>query len=229
MHIDKIREFATGCAPLTADVCESDRILIKQELYNAYSAQYEGRTKYCAHLYEKDYDFFRMSVDGRVLDLGCGPGRDAQQLSLRGLSVLGVDLSAYALMRAADKGIETRQMNYEKDLRVFSDGYFDGVWTNCSLTTTPLAQIRVVLSELYRITKPTGALFFGFIEGMGRDEGWLPADKKYALPRYRFRDTPTGLRQIVCDAGFIISHVRTIPKEVAGKNTYINIHAMRPL
>jgi SAM-dependent methyltransferase len=217
----------TGAVELLPQlVGETDRLAIKQELYNGYSSEYEERTSEAVWVYQPDYDLFASLVSGTVLDLGCGPGRDAAQLQQRGLHVLGVDFARFALRRAGNKGIETRELNYETDLHVFPSACFDGIWTNCSLTTTPRHKILLIIADLKRILKPAGVLFFGFIEGPQYQEGWIKPDKKYALPRYRFRDTRFGLRAMVDSTGLRVVHTRVIPQTVAIKNTFVNIYAI---
>ena len=41
-------------------------------------------------------------------------------------------------------------------------------------------------------------------------------------PRYRFRDTKEGIADMLTVGGFSVQHVRRIPKEISGKNTYLN-------
>lgn len=42
---------------------------------------------------------------GRTVDLGCGPGRMAEELGRRGHTVLGVDVSAHAVRLARSRGV----------------------------------------------------------------------------------------------------------------------------
>lgn len=57
-----------------------------------------------------DAGLLELPADGRVLDLGCGPGRNAVWLAQRGLSVDAIDLSPTALTwgreRAAAAGVD---------------------------------------------------------------------------------------------------------------------------
>jgi histidinol-phosphate/aromatic aminotransferase/cobyric acid decarboxylase-like protein/SAM-dependent methyltransferase len=55
---------------------------------------------------EVDYLSSVLPGSGRVLDLGCGTGRHSVALARRGYDVVGVDVSAWALARAADAAAE---------------------------------------------------------------------------------------------------------------------------
>src|SRR4051794_253905 len=69
----------------------------------------------------------------RILDAGCGPGRDSKWFHERGFQTVGVDLSTGMLAEARRRapGVDFRQ----SDLRslAFPDGYFDGIWCCASL------------------------------------------------------------------------------------------------
>ena len=47
-------------------------------------------------------------IRGCILDSGCGPGRTALYLSLRGYEVIGMDISSNAIERAKRKAVEKR-------------------------------------------------------------------------------------------------------------------------
>ena len=218
---------ATGITTLLQQVItDADRLGLKQELYNRYACEYAARTQNGAWLYAPDYDFFcsRLQLGARVLDLGCGPGRDARELSRRGMSVFGIDFANYALNRCT--GIETKCLDYESQLSELVGQRFDGLWTNCTLTTTPREKIVQVVTELSALLPVGASAFFGFIEGPRAQQGWISADWKYDLPRYRFRDSREGITQLVTSCGFIPIHTRIIPRELSGKNTYVNLHCI---
>jgi len=52
-------------------------------------------------------------IRGRVLDSGCGSGRNALYLALKGYSVVGIDISETAIKRANQKAIEKGIKNVE--------------------------------------------------------------------------------------------------------------------
>jgi SAM-dependent methyltransferase len=70
-------------------------------------------------------------ADGQILDIACGYGRHAIELSQRGLRVTGLDLSLPLLIRAADES-QRRSLSVNfvhADMREMAfDGQFDGAY-----------------------------------------------------------------------------------------------------
>lgn len=87
----------------------------------------------------------------RILDAGCGPGRDTLWFQERGFQVIGVDLSAGMLAEARRRapGVEFRQADL-RDL-AFPSGYFDGIWASASLLHLPRAEVARVLESFNRL------------------------------------------------------------------------------
>jgi ADP-ribose pyrophosphatase YjhB (NUDIX family)/predicted TPR repeat methyltransferase len=87
----------------------------------------------------------------RILDAGCGPGRDSKWFHGRGFHVIGVDRSAGMLAEARRRapGVEFRQ----GDLRAldFPDGSFDGIWCCASLLHLARADVPPVLASFNRL------------------------------------------------------------------------------
>ncbi len=137
----------------------------------------------------------------RVLDLGCGPGRDMAWMEAQGIAVTGVDLSAGMLAQARTvvRG-ELRQMDMcHLDL---PDGHFDGVWCCASLLHVPKARARLALAEMRRVLIPTGMLYLGIQEGAG--EAWESGGPFGDVERLFARYTPDEADALLRDAGFNI-------------------------
>jgi SAM-dependent methyltransferase len=83
----------------------------------------------------REVDFIEKSLGvaggGVVLDLGCGEGRHAVELSRRGYGVVGLDLSVFQLALAADTAQERNQkINFlQGDMREMAfEEMFDGIY-----------------------------------------------------------------------------------------------------
>src|SRR6185295_4487395 len=84
----------------------------------------------------------------RLLDLGCGGGRDAGDLDLRGYRVVGVDRTS-ALLSAGRRRYRSLPL-VRADLRQlpFHAMSFDGLWAAASLMHLPKPEARRILADL---------------------------------------------------------------------------------
>ena len=94
----------------------------------------------------------------RILDFGCGPGRDLAAWRALGHEPVGVDGSAnFCEMARNHSGCEVLRQNFlSLDLPA---EHFDGVFANASLFHVPATALPRVLSDLFATLKPGGALF----------------------------------------------------------------------
>lgn len=102
---------------------------------------------------------------GRVLDLGCGPGRSAALMRNAGLEVEAWD-AAPGMVRLARKrhGVEARVAGFD-DLD--AEGVYDGVWANFSLLHAPRDALPRHLAAIARALRPGGRLHLGMKTGRG--------------------------------------------------------------
>jgi ubiquinone/menaquinone biosynthesis C-methylase UbiE len=101
----------------------------------------------------------------KVLDLGCGSGRDSLYLADRGLSVWAIDRSEPAIRRALAK---PRRKNVhfllgEAEKLPLSSGSFDGVYSRYALGRAPL---NAASAEIFRVLKGGGTAYLQFILNM---------------------------------------------------------------
>lgn len=100
---------------------------------------------------------------GRVLDLGCGSGRDALALTSMGFEVVPTDGSEGMCAEAGRRtGLEVRLLRFD-DLDY--DSEFDGVWACASLLHVPSTRLPTVLSSARRALVPGGRMFACFKHG----------------------------------------------------------------
>jgi SAM-dependent methyltransferase len=106
----------------------------------------------------------------RILDFGCGPGRDLRAFTALGHQAIGLEGAAqFVAMARADSGCEVWQQDFlQLDLPA---GYFDGVYANASLFHVPGRELPRVLGQLHATLKPGGVLFSSNPRG-DNQEGW---------------------------------------------------------
>ena len=133
------------------------------QFYNNNAERYAAQTKYIdvSDLYT---DFEECLCPGdRILDLGCGSGRDSKYFLERGYDVVSVDGSAEMCRVASEYlGIPVQQ-------KLFSEieyrEEFDGIWACASLLHVPKVQIRDVMEKVSRALKEQGVLYASFKYG----------------------------------------------------------------
>jgi SAM-dependent methyltransferase len=106
----------------------------------------------------------------RILDFGCGPGRDLKAFTALGHEAIGLDGTArFADMARTDSGCAV----YHQDFLALDlpDSYFDGIFANASLFHVPTQELPRVLEELRSALKPGGVLFSSNPRG-SNEEGW---------------------------------------------------------
>ncbi len=107
----------------------------------------------------------------RILDLGCGPGRDLAELRRRGHVPVGLDGCArFVRMARRQSGAEVLHQDLLR-LRL-PPSSFDGIFANASLFHVPRQELDRVLSELRACLQPGGVLMSSNPRGDDR-EGYV--------------------------------------------------------
>ncbi|MDE2311727.1 MAG: class I SAM-dependent methyltransferase [Patescibacteria group bacterium] len=123
---------------------------------------------------------------GKVLDLGCGSGRDSHWLLKFGFEVWGVDFSEEQIRLARAKNPAARyfvQNFYELDLPAES---FDGLWAANSLLHVPKQNVAAVLQKVKAVLKPKAVAFISMKEGRGQQmEEWHHSGHKRFFVYYQ--------------------------------------------
>ncbi|MFH8108821.1 MAG: class I SAM-dependent methyltransferase [Candidatus Aenigmatarchaeota archaeon] len=163
----------------------------------------------------------------KILDAGCGTGKDILYLSSYGYELFGIDLSSGMLE-------ETLKVVYNKnnihllreDFRYmsFSNCVFDGIWCSASLVHLPYKDKQIALQEFNRVLKKGGILSIGIQNLLCIDrlirifksyirrpiysltKTFLEMELGYAYydKRHWFFPTKPSLIRLVEDAGFEI-------------------------
>lgn len=112
----------------------------------------------------------RLTPGARVLELGCGGGRDSEAMLAAGFDVLPTDgvpeVARQAEMRL---GRPVQVMRFDE---MTFENEFDAVFANASLLHVPRSALAGVLEMVHRALRPGGIHFANFKAGgtEGRDE-----------------------------------------------------------
>jgi SAM-dependent methyltransferase len=148
---------------------------------------------------------------GKILDLGCGPGRDLVAFKAQNQTVIGLDATpAFVEMARKVSGCEVWQQSFlNLDL---PPNTFDGIFANASLIHVPRQEMVRVLQDLWRSLIINGVI----IMSMGRGD-WEGYTARNSGHRYVVAWEYTTLAHCLESAGFtIIDHYYRppgLPKE----------------
>ena len=110
----------------------------------------------------------RLGPGARVLDVGCGPGRDAAWLAEQGYDAGGVDLSIRMLRQGQARGVTAPLIQADMRHLPFRRGSFQGLWACASLLHLPKEQAGDALLELgvvdEIVPEPEGGAHRGYQE-----------------------------------------------------------------
>jgi len=126
------------------------------------------------HDVSQNIDALLQSLTGappfRILDFGCGPGRDLKSFRESGHEAIGLDGAArFVEMARAYSGCEVWQQDFLQ--LALPAEYFDGIFANASLFHVPNQELPRVLRQLWAALKLDGVLFSSNPRG-DNQEGW---------------------------------------------------------
>lgn len=137
------------------------------------------------HFWTREFEYFKSICPGkRVIDVGCGAGRDASVFVDNGFDYVGIDASQGMLDVATERVKEAHFLLmsfYELD---FPPASFDGFWAAASLLHVPKLRIGEVLENIHNIIKSGGVGFISIKEKREQDEGFIEEDKYGGISRY---------------------------------------------
>jgi len=108
----------------------------------------------------------RLPESAKILELGCGGGRDAAHMIARGFMVDPTDgVAEIAIQAEARLGRPVRVMRFG-ELAVAER--YDAIWASASLLHVPRGDLPDVLARIHRALKP-GGLHFASYKGGGRE------------------------------------------------------------
>ena len=96
----------------------------------------------------------KLPANAKILDVGCGPGRDARYFCDKGARVTGIDLSSETLKIARSTAPDAHFVIMDMRSLDLVSTSFDGIWCCASLYHLPKVFVNTTLTEFYRVLKP---------------------------------------------------------------------------
>ena len=139
--------------------------------------------------------------NGKVLDAGCGYGKELKLFAEAGYEVTGIDYSRGMLEQAkkAVPGVKLAQMDV-RNLGLAPET-FDAVWCNAVLIHLRSEDAQKALKEFRRVLKPNGVLYV-LVRKSDDDEPKIVTEQIKGMPRLFHYYTEEELRGLVEGAGF---------------------------
>lgn len=124
----------------------------------------------------------------KILDLGCGSGRDSIYFKNKGFKVVSIDYSKELCKIAKEKlnldivCMDMRDIHYSNE--------FNGIWACASLLHIEKKEILELLETCYNSLQDKGIMYLSFKQGQGERE----IEKRF----FNFYDEDTLIRLISC-------------------------------
>ena len=156
--------------------------------------------------------------DGRVLDAGCGSGRDSKAFMQHGFSVVAFDASREMCKAASELiGQEVWQMKFQE---IAFDAEFDGIWACASLLHVSYDELPDVMGKLHKALKPGGAIYVSFKYGDGK---MTKGERTFS------NFTENTVEKLLNEAGFEVKEggVTGDVREGRGDEKWVNVIAIK--
>ena len=115
--------------------------------------------------YTRDRFMALLLESAKVLDAGCGSGRDSKAFIDAGYSVTSFDASVEMCRRASEfLGQDVLNMRFED---MSFDKEFDGIWACASLLHVEMGQLPGIMNRMHTALKDGGVIYASFKYGDG--------------------------------------------------------------
>lgn len=153
--------------------------------------------------------FIKLLVSSqKILDVGCGFGRNLKAFLEYGLDVYGFDGSKELLKIAKIQAPKAKLKLLDlRNTLPYQDNFFDAIWARNSLHHLEPKDLNQALSELKRVLKPSGIIFIEWKEGQ------IPTitkeEKAFGKERFYNLLSKEGVENLVANTGFKITNSYT--------------------
>lgn len=155
--------------------------LLTLNSYEAFADQYAKNTS-SLHPENEGQKFIKMlPKHAKILDIGCGPGRDAAIFEQNGLKVVGIDYAPQMIELAKQRTKQSELYVMDIEKLDFPKDTFEGIWASASFLHIPKKKFPEILKYIHNCLKKDGIFFLslkkGNMEGLEQDARYENAHK----------------------------------------------------
>ncbi|MBZ1345537.1 MAG: methyltransferase domain-containing protein [Candidatus Nealsonbacteria bacterium] len=168
-------------------------------------------------------DFFIQNLKGqKILDIGCGPGRDAKYFSEHDLEVTGIDLTSNFVKMASQNVPNAKFIQMDMRNLDFPENTFDGIWACASFLHIPKEDAKNTLLGFKKILKPAGLIYISV--KAGTEEKFVQKEEYKGRTKFFAFYTEDELKNLIESCNFKILKVIIDKKK---DNIWINVFATK--
>jgi SAM-dependent methyltransferase len=179
----------------------------EQETLDSYNkiAEPWSKTLHDGFWAEEYKTFQKYLPHGKVLDLGCGYGRDSEFFTKNGYDYIGIDISP-EMIRLARRDHPQAKFDIGDIYKLnFLEGNFNGFWAACSLLHIPKQNLTGALASLKIVLKHDAIGFVSVKQGSGEImKEWQHSGHKRFFAYYEPEEFAAKLKE----SGFEILEMR---------------------
>jgi len=185
--------------------------------FNRIAEDYHERTKDHIKIILEYMEYFAklLPPHAKILDVGCGTGRDAKAFTDMGFEIVGIDFSErmIELAKKIAPKAEFELMDF-RELK-FKNESFDAIWFNAAFFKIKKDEADKVLSEVYRVLKCGGFIYVSVKSGETEGFDVVNGEEKFrslyteekiisVMEKNKFKIIKTEIdKKVKCDHWFI--------------------------
>lgn len=135
------------------------------DYYNTNAVEYDLATRDILPLEQLTLFTEYLPIHGRILDVGCGSGRDTIYFKQHEFTVTMLEPSEELYNIAHDRTGEYPVFRTAQEIDFYRE--YDGVWACSSLVHVPLNELPHTIKRIHRALMPNGIFYCSFKKGYG--------------------------------------------------------------
>ena len=195
---------------------------ITQESYQATAQEFAHNVSDLAPMGSIEKFITLLPPKAKIIDIGCGSGRDAKLFTNMGASVLGIDFSSNLIDIAKRTAPLAEFQLMDIEMMDLPGASFDGAWAACSLGHVSKKILPEVIQKVHSLLKEKGYFYLTLKKGTGET---LEHDVRYTgdIKKFCAFYEEEELKNILQKAQFKILDFNVIER----KHSYLTHDALR--